>query len=325
MMAPANKAVTFDRQGQIRCEDGPNLPLRPDEIEVGVALSTVNPIDVKRRYGYGRKVFQLKGADPDHLALGNDFVGTVFRVGSKVLDLQHGDRVFGVKPPAKQGPHATRMVVKRSLAFKANADLSDEQLVTLPYNTCTVLRAFESIGVNATTAKGKSIMVCGAGGGLGSIALGWLRLWGAEVTPVYRNGTDSALKDQQGSFDAVLNFAAWELDTALCKTLRAGAIGYATTVHPLLTLLDEKGLVLGAIAALNKRRQCRKNVPHGARYAWALFAVKPGDLELMQDFAHRTQTQPVIGIRAPLSQAHLAFAHVEAQRPGRALLVNNAN
>jgi D-arabinose 1-dehydrogenase-like Zn-dependent alcohol dehydrogenase len=325
MTAPPNKAVTFDRQAKFQWEDCPDFSLRPDEIEVGVALSTVNPIDAKRRYGYGRTVFRLKGADADQLALGNDFLGRVLRVGSSVIDLKPGDRVFGLKPPSKYGPHATRVVVKHSSAFKAHDDLSDEILVTLPYNTCTVLRALDSIGVNAANARGKKILVCGAGGGLGSIALELLRLWEAEVIAMYRSESNSALKEQQGTLDAVLNFAAWELDAALCKTLRAGAMGYATTVHPLLSLLDEKGLVLGAIAAANKRRQCRKNVPHGARYAWALFAVKPGDLEWMQDFARRTRTQPAIGIRAPMSQAHLAFDHVEAMRPGRALLFNNPN
>lgn len=339
MSAANNKAVTFDLQGQFRWAQSPDAPLRADEIEVAVALSTVNPIDAKRRYGYGRKVFQLKGANAKNLALGNDFVGTVSRIGNSVVDLKPGDRVFGVKPPSKFGPHALRVVVKRSQALKANADLSDEQLVTLPYNTCTVLRSFESVGINATTAKGKKILLCGASGGLGSIALGLLCQWGAEVTAVDRAEnharclaqgaqsayTDKDLSDQQGKFDAVLNFAAWELDSALCCTLRSGAMGYATTVHPLLTLLDEKGLVLGAIAALSKRRQCRKNVPQGARYAWALFDVKAGDLELMQNFALSARPQPHIGIRAPMPQAHLAFAHVEQARAGRALLINNAH
>lgn len=338
MSTSDNKAATFDPQGQFQWEVSPDTPLRADEIEVEVMLSTVNPIDVKRRYGYGRKVFQLKGASAKNLALGNDFVGTVSRVGSSVVDFKPGDRVFGVKPPSKQGPHALRVVVKRTQALKANANLSDELLVTLPYNTCTVLRSFDSIGINATTAKGKKILLAGASGGLGSIALGLLCKWGAEMTAVDRTenharclalgaqsaSTDKALSGQQGRFDAVLNFASWELDAVLCRTLRSGAMGYATTVHPLLTLLDQKGLALGAIAALRKRRQCRRNVPKGARYAWALFALKAGDLAFMQNFALSAPPQPHIGIRAPMPQAHLAFAHVEQMRAGRALITNNA-
>lgn len=339
MSTAINKAATFDPRGQFRWEDCSDTPLRVDYIEVAVALSTVNPIDAKRRYGYGRRVFQLKGANTKNLALGNDFVGTVSKIGSRVVDIQPGDRVFGVKPVSKFGPHALRVVVKQSQALKANADLSNESLVTLPYNTCTVLRSFEAIGVNSTTVKGKKILVAGASGGLGTIALGLLCQWGAEVTALSRTenhagclsvGAQSAcsdkdLSDQQGKFDGVLNFASWELDSVLCCTLRPGAMGYATTVHPLLTLLDEKGLVLGAAAAFSKHRQCRKNVPNGARYAWALFDVKAGDLALMQNFALSARPQPHIGIRAPMPKAHLAFAHVEQARAGRALLINNVH
>lgn len=339
MSTLGNMAITFDALGKFQWAARPDTVLRADDIEVEVALSTVNPIDVKRRYGYGRKVFQLKGANAKNLALGNDFVGIVSRVGRSVLDLKPGDRVFGVKPPSKYGPHALRVVVKRTQTLKANANLADELLVTLPYNTCTVLRSFDSIGINSTTAKGKKILVCGAGGGLGSIALGLLCQWGAEVTAVDRTEnharclaqgaqsvcSDKDLSDQQGRFDAVLNFASWELDSVLCRTLRPGAMGYATTVHPLLTLLDEKGLVLGAIAAISKRRQCCKNVPKGARYAWTLFDLNAGDLELMQNFALSARQQPHIGIRAPMPQAYLAFAHVEQARAGRALLTNNAH
>ncbi|CAM3717160.1 alcohol dehydrogenase catalytic domain-containing protein [Polaromonas hydrogenivorans] len=336
MSIHGNKAVTFDELGKLRWAECPDTPLRADEIEVSVGLSTVNPIDVKRRHGYGRRVFQLKGANAKNLALGNDFVGTISKIGSAVVDLKPGDRVFGVKPPSKYGPHALRVVVKQEQALRAVPDLSDELLVTLPYNTCTVLRSFESIGLNPLSAKDKKILVCGASGGLGSIALGLLRQWGAEITAVARAEnharclaqgacvvcTVEELSDRQARFDAVLNFASWELDSVLCSALRSGAMGYATTVHPLLSLLDEKGLLPGAIAALHKRRQCRKNVPQGARYAWALFSLKAGDLQLMQDFALSARPQPHIGIRTPMPQAHLAFAHVEQMRAGRALLAN---
>lgn len=336
MSKAANQAVTFDQKGQFHWGQISDVPLRNDEVEINVSLSTVNPIDAKRRYGYGRKVFRLKGADSKNLALGNDFVGVVARVGSGVVDLLVGDRVFGVKPPGKFGPHALRVIIKSTYAAKASADLTDELLVTLPYNACTVLRSLESIGVHPTNAASKRILVCGASGGLGSIALGLLRQWGATVTAVDRTEnharcltlgaqaayTDKDLPNLRGKFDAVLNFASWGLDADLCRTLCSGALGYATTVHPLLSLLDKKGLLLGAIAAAQTRRRGRMNVPKGARYEWALFDAKAKDLQLIQDFALSTRPQAHIGIRTPTSEAHLAFAHVEQMRPGRALLTN---
>lgn len=339
MSTAGNKAATFGSDGQFRWADCPDVPLRTDEIEVSVVLSTVNPIDVKRRYGYGHRVFKLKGANIGNQALGNDFVGTVSKVGREIVDLSPGDRVFGVKPPGKYGPHALRVVVNRLQVLRASKDLSDEQLVTLPYNTCTVLRSFESIGINSGTAKGKQILVCGANGGLGSIALKLLLEWGSKVTAVAHAKdheqclalgaiavcTDAGISELKNGFDAAFNYAAWELDSVACGTLRADALGYATTVHPLLKLLDEKGLILGAFAAAMQRKKCGKNIPKGSRYAWVLFSLKDGDLQLMQDIALKTHLQPHIGICAPMSQAHLAFAHVEEKRAGRALLSNKVH
>lgn len=339
MSTAENMGVLFDAQGQLHWQAVPSRPPQPDEVEVAVSLASVNPIDVKRRRGYGRKVFSLKGANPKQLALGNDFVGSVNRVGAQVIGFKAGDRVFGVKPPSRHGPHAQRLVVKVGQLHHAESTLSDELLVTLPYNACTVLRAFEAIGLQASNAHGKRVLVAGAGGGLGSIALGFLHQWGADVTAIDRPAnharcialgaaqvcTDSDLPSMQGTFDAVLNFATWELDAALCRTLRAGALGYATTVHPLLSLLDQKGLLLGALAIARARRRGRRQVPQGARYAWALFSLKDGDLAAIQEFARVTQPVPLIGLRAPMSEAGLAFDHVEQMQPGRAVLTNSVS
>jgi NADPH:quinone reductase-like Zn-dependent oxidoreductase len=53
----------------------------PDEIEIAVEAASVNPIDVRRAEGYGRRLLSLLGASRFPMVLGNDFVGTVVTVG----------------------------------------------------------------------------------------------------------------------------------------------------------------------------------------------------------------------------------------------------
>ncbi|KAF7964286.1 hypothetical protein AWV80_39390 [Cupriavidus sp. UYMU48A] len=50
---------------------------RNGEIVVQVEAAAVNPIDVRRRSGYGRRILSLMGATRMPLVLGNDFAGTV--------------------------------------------------------------------------------------------------------------------------------------------------------------------------------------------------------------------------------------------------------
>ena len=60
---------------------------------VRVQASCVNPIDVKRAAGYGRRLLGLKGAASFPLVLGNDFAGTVEATGAGVSRFAPGQRV----------------------------------------------------------------------------------------------------------------------------------------------------------------------------------------------------------------------------------------
>ena len=54
----------------------------PDEIEIAVEAASVNPIDVRRAAGYGRRLLSLMGASRFPITLGNDFTSVVAAVGS---------------------------------------------------------------------------------------------------------------------------------------------------------------------------------------------------------------------------------------------------
>ncbi|MBC7859890.1 MAG: alcohol dehydrogenase catalytic domain-containing protein, partial [Burkholderiaceae bacterium] len=95
-------AAVIDRFGAAEQLQLRGLPLpRPGrgQILVRVEAASVNPIDVRRRAGYGRGLLSLMGAARLPLVLGNDFAGTVCAVGSGVTEWREGDPVFGAKPP----------------------------------------------------------------------------------------------------------------------------------------------------------------------------------------------------------------------------------
>jgi hypothetical protein len=102
-------------------------------------------------------------------------------------------------------------------------------------------------------------------GGLGTLALQMLSRWGAQVTAIARppdfaacrqagvaEVVDSSVKPfatLSRAFDATLNFAAWEDDLSLLGCLRGGALGHATTVHPLLGDFDELACTADSVRA----------------------------------------------------------------------------
>src|SRR5271166_6372640 len=73
-----------DAGGGFEVREAPRRQPAPDEIEVAVEAASVNPIDVRRAEGYGRRLLSLMGAARFPMTLGNDFAGTIVAVGERV-------------------------------------------------------------------------------------------------------------------------------------------------------------------------------------------------------------------------------------------------
>ena len=78
------------------------------------------------------------GAARFPLTLGNDFAGTVVAVGARMSDFAVGERVYGVKPPSRDGAHASLVVAKAAHARKAPNGRDLRTLAALPYSFITM-------------------------------------------------------------------------------------------------------------------------------------------------------------------------------------------
>lgn len=308
---------------------------RAGEIEVQVQAASVNPIDVRRRAGYGRKVFSLMRAATMPLVLGNDFAGIVTAVGPGVSRIREGDAVFGAKPPSSAGTHATHAIVRAEHAVLQPKGMPVQVLATLPYNYLTVSRALVDAGLTSGNARARDVLIHGASGGLGLLAIRILKSWGAQVTAVGGSGLDmcrkagadfvvdrhrQSLRDLPRQFAATLNLANWNDEAALLRLLAPDAIGHATTVHPMLSNVDNFGLLRGAITTMLQKRRMRAKAPKHARYAWTVFSPDADALSRVADSA--ASLAPFVTCTGfALAQAGLAHRHVEQSSPGRAVLL----
>jgi NADPH:quinone reductase-like Zn-dependent oxidoreductase len=215
-----------------------------------------------------------------------------------------------------------------------------EALAALPYTFTTLWLALQSVGLHQGNARHKAVLVHGASGGLGQLALQVLSRWGAQVTAVCSTGHVQTCRDlgahevldrrQQSlsslpsRFDATLNFAVWEDEAALISRLKPNAIGHATTVHPLLGSFDEWGWLQGGLHAYGAWSGMRKHaatVGPSIRYAWVVFRPSTQALDALQSLLRGSRLQLPLGLCVPLSQGQSAFAHVAQQRSGRAILL----
>jgi NADPH:quinone reductase-like Zn-dependent oxidoreductase len=314
----------------------------PDRFQVLVEVeaAAVNPIDVKRASGHGRRLLGLKGATRFPLVLGNDLAGVVQAVGPDVTRWQAGARVFGLLPTGPHGTHASHVVVNQDGLRTAPAGYSAGELATLPYTFTTLWLALQRLGLDAREAQGLDVLVGGASGGLGTLALQLLKHWGARVTAVCRTAHARACRDlgaevvlDRGSqriaslpprYDASLNFGAWTDEAELIGRLKPGARGHATTVHPLLASFDEHGWINGAWHARREWSRMRALVAAkgpATRYAWVVFRPESRALDALGELLSGNLLRLPVGLAVPLAEARRAFTHVAEQRPGRAVLI----
>lgn len=118
-----NNPYDADIASKLKCTET-KLPTisSPSEVLVKVHSTSVNPLDIRMVYGYGRKVLDLLDIatncepritnDRYPLTLGRDFSGEVVAAGPCAgKHYQPGDLVFGAVEPQRAGSHAEYVIV----------------------------------------------------------------------------------------------------------------------------------------------------------------------------------------------------------------------
>ena len=109
--------------------------------------------------------------------LGWDVAGTVDAVGSNVMGIQPGDEVMGTT----KGSFAELAIAKADDLVPKPAGLSFEEAGALPISGITALRAVRDEG---HVQPGQTVLIIGAAGGVGSLAVQIAKAYGATVTAV---------------------------------------------------------------------------------------------------------------------------------------------
>jgi len=172
-----------------RCYGSPDIlefadiakPVPADnEVLVKVHAASVNPLDwhFMRGTPYIIRLFSGLGA-PDDPSVGVDFSGTVEAVGKDVTRYKVGDEVFG----GGDGAFAQYLLKQEdSHSFVAKPDnVSHDQAAAVPIAGLTALQAVRDFG---RLKEGEKVLINGASGGVGTLAVQIAKSLGAEVTGV---------------------------------------------------------------------------------------------------------------------------------------------
>ncbi|OIQ46658.1 MAG: hypothetical protein BM565_10550 [Gammaproteobacteria bacterium MedPE] len=154
------------------------VPLAANEVRVKNTATSINPIDFKTRQGLGWAA--QENADKLPMVLGYDAVGTVVEVGADVSEFKVGDSVIGfVGFPLKAGCYSEYIIAQREelvvVARHYNA------LAGLPLAGLT---AYQGLFEHGKLKSGETVLISGASGGVGYLAVQLALNAGAKVIAV---------------------------------------------------------------------------------------------------------------------------------------------
>jgi len=321
------KAVVYDRYGPPdvqHIEDVARPVPKDDEVLIRVRATTVNRLDVhtreaNRSSGMAISILSrlVSGVRrPRQRILGSEFAGEVEAVGAAVREFAVGDHVFG-NSGLRFGAHAEFMSMRESariahmpagMSFEEAAPVTDGALNALTCLTPADLR------------KGRTILIYGASGAIGTAGVQLARHFGADITAVCSTKNIELVKSLGA--DRVIDYTKEDFT-------RSG---------------QTYDVIFDAVGKQSFRR-CRGSLAPGGIYLptdgfgnlmWALLPSRKGDKKVVFQIPPRQTKQdvlflkglieagefrPVIDRRYPLEDVVVATKYVETeQKTGNVVL-----
>jgi NADPH2:quinone reductase len=175
------RAITLDGPDTAPAlrEDLPDPTPADNEVLVRVHASSVNPVDNSIAAG----LLAQMGVQYEYpVILGRDYAGVVEQTGAAVSDYKPGDQVFGfllhANPTARAGAWAELITVTEDLSIARAPDGVDLAVTgAAPLAGITAITAVEALDLS----EGDVLLVAGATGGVGSLAVQLAAKAGATV------------------------------------------------------------------------------------------------------------------------------------------------
>ncbi|MFP3385296.1 zinc-binding alcohol dehydrogenase family protein [Tritonibacter sp. SIMBA_163] len=169
------------------------------DILVAVKAVAVNPVDTKVRAPKDKVEDQAR-------IIGYDASGVVEAAGSEVTLFKPGDEVYYAGDITRSGTNAEFHLVDERIVGRRPASLSHAEAAALPLTTITAYEAFfDRLGIDRDGAdSGQSILIIGAGGGVGSIGIQLAKQAGLKVLATASRPETSAWVQDLGA-DHVVN------------------------------------------------------------------------------------------------------------------------
>jgi len=313
----------------LKFEDAPDPELRKDHVLVRIRACALNHLDLWVRKG-------LPGVTLPHI-LGSDIAGEVVECGEYISDLQPGTRVllapmlfcghceqcnqgrqnfcpqFAVLGNNAEGGNCELIAVPRLNVIAIPDWLGFVQAASVPL---VFLTAWHMLGANAKLRAGQTVLVLGAGSGVGTAAIQICKLLGAEVIATAGQEGKLARARELGA-DYTINHYQQKISEEVKRiTARRGVdvvfehVGVATWAESIRSLkyggtLVTCGATTGADATLDLRVLFARQLSFHGSYMGAM-----GELNEVLRHVFNGKLKAVVDRTFPLPETRAAHEYL---------------
>lgn len=301
------KAVVINKFGSndvVEIKDMPQPSPGPEDVLIKVHAASVNPVDWKTRNG----MLKIVAGSRFPMVLGRECAGEVIGAGGLAKKFRKGDAVVAVPGIRSMGAFAEQAIAPEKTVFPKPRNIGFEEAASIPIAGLTALQALRDKGC---IASGQKVLINGASGGVGHIAVQIAKIFGAEVTAVCSGanigfvkslGADHAIDYRSEdfakgsiSYDIIFDAAA-KRSFGDCKKALTPKGVYVSTLPSVSVILNQY------LTGFLTRRKARM----------IMVAPKEADMEWMKRQLEAGRIKIIIDKVYPLDKAREALAYSES-------------
>ncbi|TDC65571.1 NAD(P)-dependent alcohol dehydrogenase, partial [Micromonospora sp. KC207] len=252
---------------------------------------------------------------PKHPVPGMDVAGRIAAVGANVTRFRPGDEVYGTC----DGAYAEYARAHQDKLALKPATLTFAQAATVPIAACAALQGLRDAG---KLTAGQTVLVTGAGGGVGTFAVQLAKAYDAHVTGVCRTaktdlvrflGADRVIDHTREDFTTGTDRYDLILDTAGNRPLTQLRRALAPCGTLVIVGGPEGGRVLQG--ADRQIRAILLSLFVAQRLTGLMSTVPATDLHTLVDLIDSGAITPVVDRTYPLAQAPIAIDYLKTGQP----------
>jgi NADPH:quinone reductase-like Zn-dependent oxidoreductase len=249
------------------------------------------------------------GIIPQKKIFGADIAGRVEAIGNNIRKFKVGDEVFGDLAAYGFGGFVEYALAPETLLARKPAGVSFVETAAVPMASVTALQGLRDLG---KIRVGQKVLICGAGGGVGTFAVQFARFFGAEVTA--ECGPNNVEIVRSLGADHVIDYTKEDFCAGSSRYDLILAVNGGHSISDYKCVMQPNGILVMAGGSLTQ-------VANGVLFGWLhsigtkkvrFLAAKPSvhDLEFVIGLVEAGQIKPVIDRTYPLEETAEAMRYI---------------